>query len=415
MGQKGRVSVVGLGYIGLPTALMLAAHGVEVVGTDYDAGIVEKLRAGELTFRERGLKALYRQAVANGIWFTTSYEKADLYIVSVATPYLKESKKVDPRYLVSAVEEVLSVCGKGAVLVIESTIPPGTIDRWIRPLLEQRGIKEGEDVHLAHAPERIIPGDMIRELTTNPRTIGAESPEIGEQVREVYRSFCTGEIVLTDIRTAEMSKVVENAYRDVNIAFANELSKICRAGGLDVREVIRIANHHPRVDILSPGPGVGGHCISVDPWFLVGDWPEQARLIRQARDVNDSMPGVVLARVQEIMEAEGLRDPSRVGFYGVTYKEDVDDVRESPTLQLVELMEAHLAPPPKVFDPMCARDAVPGQYHDFQAFLDDIDLMVLMVRHSHLREAWPQVRDKVVLDTRDCALDRSAQRAWYTL
>lgn len=248
--------------------------------------------------------------------------------------------------------EVLDVCPKGAVIIIESTISPSTIDKCVRPLVEARGLKCGEDVHLAHAPERIIPGNMIYELTHNSRTIGADEPEIAERVKALYGSFCQGEIVLTDIRTAEMTKVVENTFRDINIAFANELAQICRADGMDVNEVIRIANKHPRVNILSPGPGVGGHCISVDPWFLVGDYPDIVNVIRAARKVNDGMPNFVLKRIHTVMQEHGLTDVSRVGLYGLTYKENVDDTRESPTLQLLHIMDEHLAGGLiKVYDP----------------------------------------------------------------
>ena len=284
------INVVGLGYIGLPTALMFAAHDVEVVGTDYNEDLVNTLNAGRTTFEEEGLSKLFQAAVEKGIRFSSAYQRTDLYIVAVPTPYDKASKKVDASYVAKAVENVMEVCPKGAVVVVESTVSPGTIDRYVRPVVEARGFVIGEDIHLVHAPERIIPGNMVYELKHNSRTIGADSPQIGERVKELYRSFCEGEIVVTDIRTAEMTKVVENTFRDINIAFANELAKICRSDNMDVYEIIRIANKHPRVNILSPGPGVGGHCISVDPWFLVGDYPGLANIILSARKINDSMP-----------------------------------------------------------------------------------------------------------------------------
>ena len=305
------INVIGLGYIGLPTALMFAAHGVEVVGTDCDAELVATLNAGRTTFKEEGLDELFGRAVAAGARFSTEYQECGTYIVSVPTPYDKATKRIDPSYVVDAVGSVLDVAPEGAVVVIESTVSPGAIDRYVRPALAGRG---RGDVKLAHAPERIIPGDMVGELLRNNRTVGADDPETGELVKSLYASFCRGEIAVTDIRTAEMTKVVENTFRDVNIAFANELAKICRSDGMDVREIIRIANKHPRVGILSPGPGVGGHCISVDPWFLVGDYPELARLIRNARETNDSMPEFVLARASEIMRESGITDSSKVGI-----------------------------------------------------------------------------------------------------
>lgn len=414
--SKDLVNVVGLGYIGLPTAMMMASHGVPVIGTDYKKELVESLQAGHLTFQEKGQKELFAQAKASGIQFTGEYsDQANIYIVSVPTPYDKKSKRIDPHYVVSAVKQVLDVCRKGAIVVVESTISPGTIDRFVRPLVAEHGLKVGEDVHLVHAPERIIPGNMVYELLHNSRTIGADDPAVGERVKAVYASFCQGDIEVTDIRTAEMTKVVENTYRDINIAYANELLKICRSDGMDVHEIIRIANKHPRVNILSPGPGVGGHCISVDPWFLVGDYPELAHLIRQARLINDSMPDFVLERTEQIMEENGITDFDRVGFYGLTYKENVDDVRESPTLQLIESMKRHLAPSPKCYDPMVKKQITPRQYQDFQAFVQDIDLMVVMICHDHLKECCGDVTGKVILDTRNCGKIWPAGNTVYSL
>ena len=306
------INVIGLGYIGLPTALMMASHGVEVIGTDYNKELVATLNAGKTTFKEDGLDELFQAAVKAGIKFTTEYQKTDMYIVSVPTPYDKFSKKVDACYVVAAVKEVMKHCPKGATVVIESTVSPGTIDKFVRPVIEEYGFKIGEDINLVHAPERIIPGNMVYELLHNNRTIGADSKEIGEKVKQYYASFCQGEIVVTDIRTAEMTKVVENTYRAVNIAFANELSRICRHDNMDVYEIIKICNMHPRVNILQPGPGVGGHCISVDPWFLVGDYPQLAKVIDESMKTNDYQPVFVLERIHEIMEENGITDNRKV-------------------------------------------------------------------------------------------------------
>ena len=368
------VNVIGLGYIGLPTALMLASHGIEVVGTDYNEKLVATLNAGKTTFKEDGLDELFADAVSSGIKFTTEYQKTEIYIVSVPTPYDKFTKKVDACYVISAVESVLKVCPKGAVIVIESTISPGTIDKFIRPAIEDKGFSIGEDIHLVHAPERIIPGNMVYELLHNNRTIGADEKEIGEKVKNIYKSFCQGEIVVTDIRTAEMTKVVENTFRAVNIAFANELAKICRHDNMNVYEIIRICNMHPRVNILQPGPGVGGHCISVDPWFLVGDYPSLAKVIDESMKTNDGMPDFVLNRIYEIMKENGLKDITNVGLYGLTYKENVDDMRESPTLQLLESQERHLATGLKVYDPF------------------------IMVKHDEIKENMSKLKGKIILD-----------------
>lgn len=394
------INVIGLGYIGLPTALMMASHGVEVVGTDYNKELVATLNSGKTTFKEDGLDELFQSAVEGGIKFTTEYQVTDTYIVSVPTPYDKFSKKIDAGYVISAVKSVMDVCPKGATVVIESTVSPGTIDKFVRPAIEENGFVIGKDIHLVHAPERIIPGNMVYELLNNDRTVGADNAEIGEKVKALYASFCKGEIVVTDIKTAEMTKVVENTFRAVNIAFANELAKICRHDNMDVYEIIRICNMHPRVNILQPGPGVGGHCISVDPWFLVGDYPSLTKVIWESMKVNDSMPEFVLNRIYEIMKENGMTDTSKVGLYGLTYKENVDDYRESPTLQLIECMERHLAAPLKVYDPFITDDIVKNQYHDFDKFLSDVDMVVILVGHNEIKENMSKLEGKIVLDTR---------------
>lgn len=392
------VNVIGLGYIGLPTALMMASHGVDVIGTDYNEELVATLNSGKTTFKEAGLDDLFKNAVTAGIKFSTKYQVTDTYIISVPTPYDKFSKKVDACYVVAAVKDVMNVCPKGATIVIESTVSPGTIEKYVRPVIEERGFVIGNDLHLVHAPERIIPGNMVYELLHNNRTIGADSQVIGERIKKLYSSFCGGEIVVTDIRTAEMTKVVENTFRAVNIAFANELAKICRHDNMDVYEIIRICNMHPRVNILQPGPGVGGHCISVDPWFLVGDYPSLAKVIDESMKTNDGMPDFVLNRIYEIMKERGMMDITRVGLYGLTYKENVDDIRESPTLQLLESQERHLANGLKVYDPFIEKDVVKNQYHNFEEFLSEVDFVVIMVKHNEIKKNMDKLSNKIVLD-----------------
>jgi len=395
------INIIGLGYIGLPTALMFAKSGVKVIGTDYNKELVDTLNSGKLTFEEEGLNELFNEALQNKVEFKTEYVKTNMYIVAVPTPYVSESKKIDPKYVISAVNSVLDVCENGAVIVIESTISPGTIDRFVRPEITKRGFVIGKDIHIVHAPERIIPGNMVYELENNSRTIGSDNYEIGEKVKELYGCFCKGEIVVTDIRSAEMSKVVENTYRDINIAFANELAKICRADDMDVYEIIRIANKHPRVNILQPGPGVGGHCISVDPWFLVGDYPDLTNIILAARKINDSMPDHVLSRIRDIMRENNIKDIGKIGLYGLTYKEDVDDVRESPTLQLLEKMDEHLAFGVKVYDPFVKERIVEHQFMNFEDFLNEIEILVILVGHTHIKENMNLIVDKLILDTKN--------------
>ena len=392
------INVIGLGYIGLPTALMLAAHGQDVVGTDLSVQVVDALREGRVSLMEQGIEALYQRAVEGGIRFSTEYQQADTYIVSVPTPYDEVTKCVDAGYVVSAMKTILSVCPKNAVVIIESTISPGTIDREIRPVIEQSGFVIGQDIFLSHAPERIIPGNMLYELEYNNRTVGADQPEIAEQVKALYASFCKGEITLTDIRTAEMTKVVENTFRAINIAFANELAKICRESGMDVYEVINICNKHPRVNILQPGPGVGGHCISVDPWFLVGDYPQLATVTAAAMHMNADMPRFVLNRVREIMEANGMKDLSRVGLYGLAYKANVDDCRESPGLQLQHVVQEQEGMKLLSYDPYVHQTLFDNQQKDLNTFLDQVDLVIVEVGHDEIRRNAAALKGKLVLD-----------------
>ena len=390
-----KINVVGLGYIGLPTAITMANAGFEVIGTDYNKEIVATLNKKQITFKEEGLEDLFLKAVDGGnLTFTTEYADAEVYIVSVPTPYDSFSKKVDATYVIKATETVLSVCKEGSIVVIESTVSPGTIDKYIKPIINK-------NIHLVHAPERIIPGNMVYELQHNARTIGADDKEIGEKVAEIYRKTTDGDVVVTDIRSAEMTKVVENTFRAVNIAFANELAKICSHDGMDVYEIIRICNMHPRVNILSPGPGVGGHCISVDPWFLVGDYPELTKVIGNSMYINASMPSFVLKRTSEIMKENNITDYKRVGIYGLTYKENVDDYRESPTLQLLDAQKEHLAEPLKVYDPFIENDIVENQYHDLEKFLNDVDLVIVMVKHDEIKNNMKLLENKIVFDTQN--------------
>ena len=400
-----KINVIGLGYIGLPTALMMSTSGLNVIGTDYNKELVATLNEGKTTFEEKGLDELFESALNCGIEFTTEYQKTDVYIVAVPTPYDKFSKKVEACYVCAAVKKVMEVCEKGATVVIESTVSPGTIEKYVRPIIEENGFVIGEDINLVHAPERIIPGNMVYELKHNSRTIGADDKKIGENIANIYRKVTDGEVIVTDIKSAEMTKVVENTFRAVNIAFANELAKICRHDNMDVYEIIKICNMHPRVNILNPGPGVGGHCISVDPWFLVGDYPSLTNVIWESMKVNDSMPEYVLNRTANIMKENNLKDYKRVGIYGLTYKENVDDFRESPTLQLLEHQVSHLAEPLKVYDPYITKDIVDNQYHDLDKFLNDVDVVIVMVKHNEIKENINKLKNKIVLDTQNICND----------
>lgn len=399
--MKEIINVIGLGYIGLPTALMLAETGENVRGTDLDEKKINMLRSGKLTFHEKGMSELFNNAISKGILFDTSYVEADIYIIAVPTPYNKGTRKVVVDYLISALEKVLIVSKEKSIIVIESTVSPGTIDKYIRPLVDEENRKNKKNISIVHAPERVIPGNMINELKNNNRIIGSDSISVGKKIKELYTKFCDGEIVLTDIRTAELAKVAENTFRDINIAYANELVKICREAKINVYELIKIANMHPRVNILNPGPGVGGHCISVDPWFLVGDYPEIANLILTARRVNDSMPEYVLTRIARIMNENNISSIEEVGLYGLTYKENVDDIRESPTLQLLSYMKTHASVGVRVYDPYITSNITKNQKHSLKEFLEGIKLVVIMVGHKEIIENQDMLHNYLVLDTRN--------------
>lgn len=395
------INIIGLGYIGLPTALIFAEKGFAVIGTDTNKLLINKLKNGEITFEEKGLVDLFNSSTKKDLTFSDKLHKSEIYLVAVPTPYDKFTKKIDPNFVVKAIEQILSVCDEGTIIIIESTVSPGTIHKYIRPVIFKSKFELGKNIHLVHAPERIIPGNMIYELEHNARTIGADSYEIGEKVAQIYRKITDGEVIVTDIKTAEMTKVVENTFRAVNIAFANELARICRHDNMNVYEIIKICNMHPRVKILNPGPGVGGHCIPVDPWFLVGDYPTLTNVIWESLKTNESMPDYVLFRIKEIMDEKGLKDFGRVGLYGLTYKENVDDYRESPSLQLLEKQIRHLSYPLKSYDPWVKKDIVENQYHDFDKFLHDVDLVVVMVKHDEIIINQKKMLKKVVFDTQN--------------
>lgn len=400
MGELRMINIIGLGYIGLPTALILAANGNNVTGTDINNSLVTQLNNESLPFEEKDLAGLFQEAKRNNIRFKTNYVEAEKYIVTVPTPYDKVTKKMNPEYIVKAVEEILAICPKNATIIIESTVSPGTIENQVVPLIKKSAFTLEKNIFLAHAPERIIPGNMVMELTTNSRTIGANTPAIAQEVKSLYGTFCKGSIMCTDIKTAEMTKVIENTYRAVNIAFANELLKISNESNLNVYEVINICNQHPRVNILQPGPGVGGHCIPVDPWFLVGDYPELAKLTECALNINNSMTDLVIDTLISIMTENKIDSYERVGIYGLTYKSDTDDTRESPSLKLINQL-GNMNKVVQSYDPMLKKATVLNQSMTFEEFLNKVDLIIVMTNHSHLQNKIEVMADKIVFDTQN--------------
>jgi UDP-N-acetyl-D-mannosaminuronic acid dehydrogenase len=334
------VSVIGLGYIGLPTAAMLASRKLRVIGVDVNQHAVDTINQGKIHIIEPDLDLLVNAAVTGGyLSAQTKAAPADAFMIAVPTPFFDDLSP-DLSYVEAAAKSIAPVLVKGNLVVLESTSPVGTTElmcKWIkevRPDLTLPTDSNSPDIHVAYCPERVLPGKVVQELISNDRIVGGLTPACSEMAKQLYRTFVAGELLETDARTAEMSKLTENSFRDVNIAFANELSLICDKLNINVWELIRMANRHPRVNILTPGAGVGGHCIAVDPWFIVHSAPEQARLIRTAREVNDFKPEWVLQKVMTTVANHPLNKPS-VACFGLAFKPDIDDLRESPALHIV--------------------------------------------------------------------------------
>ena len=328
-----KVCVIGLGYIGLPTASLIANRGLDVYGVDCISSVVDTINAGKIHIVEPGLADFVKRAVESGkLKAGIRPVLADVYILAVPTPF-KEEHKPDLSYVKNSAKEIAPYIRSGNLVILESTSPVGTtemVEQWIA---EERPDLDITSVFFAHCPERVLPGKILEELPTNDRIIGGTTVAATKKAVAFYRNFVDGNLLETDSRTAELSKLTENSFRDVNIAFANELSLICDKLDIDVWELINLANRHPRVNILQPGPGVGGHCIAVDPWFIVDSAPEEARLIRTAREVNDSKPSFVLKKVQEAMKK--FKNPT-IACLGLAFKPDIDDLRESPAMKIVE-------------------------------------------------------------------------------
>ncbi len=406
------ICVIGLGYIGLPTASTFAAHGIQVLGVDVNPRVIETLRRGDIHIHEPGLRDRYQSALASGMLSVSSEPAgADAFVIAVPTPFYEDRlgtyqgqkyKRADLRAVTSAAESIVPFLRKGNLVVLESTSPPRTTIELVAPILERSGLQAGRDFHLAYSPERVLPGQILRELTDNARVVGGVTPEAAQAAADLYSIFVKGDIIRTDATTAELVKLMENTYRDVNIAVANEFSQLADRFGVDVWEAISLANRHPRVKILSPGPGVGGHCISVDPWFLVEAAPELTPLISSARRVNDAQPDYV---VELTRRALGDLEKKKIAALGMAYKPDVDDVRESPAAQIVRLLQSAGASV-KAWEPFGPtaelRDVRMAPSLD--AALSDADAVLLLVRHSEFVHLRPQYiamksRARIVIDT----------------
>ncbi|HSR48565.1 MAG TPA: nucleotide sugar dehydrogenase [Anaerolineales bacterium] len=371
--------VLGMGYIGLPTASTFATNGLRVVGVDVNRRIVDVLRNGEVHIQEPGLRTLVQAAFASGnLRVAEAPEAADAFVIAVPTPIL-DDKRADLRAVRAAAEAIAPHLQSGNLVVLESTSPPRTTVDLLAPILETSGLQAGSDFFLAYSPERVLPGQILRELVENARVIGGVNRASAEAGRDLYSTFVRGEIVLTDATTAEMVKLMENTFRDVNIAVANEFARLAEHLGVDVWEAIALANRHPRVSVLRPGPGVGGHCISVDPWFLVEAAPEATPLIQAARGVNDSQPGRVVDRIDRALG--GLKG-RMIAVLGLAYKADVDDLRESPAVEVAARLAAAGAEV-RTFEPHAPATTVPGGIvaASLETALDRADAAVLLVDH----------------------------------
>lgn len=388
-----KICVLGLGYIGLPTASTFATHGLKVVGVDVNPTVVNTLRNGGLHLHEPGLRTLVQAALGSGnLTISNQPEPADAFIIAVPTPFYKD-KRADMSFVVSAAEAIVPHLQAGNLVVLESTSPPRTTVDLLAPILERSGLKSGTDFHLAYVPERVLPGQILRELIENARVIGGWDAASAKAGRDLYAIFVRGDIILTGATTAEMVKLMENTYRDVNIAIANEFSRLSERFGIDVWEAIKLANLHPRVNILQPGPGVGGHCIGVDPWFLVEAAPDLTPLIRTARQVNDSQPEHVVELICRAFQTDATSDDlhgKKVALLGLAYKPDVDDLRESPAVEVAHLL-ARRGAKVNAYEPFKTESQIPGvlMTPTLEAALADADLIALLVRHKRLLELSP--------------------------
>ncbi|MGQ7788292.1 UDP-N-acetyl-D-mannosamine dehydrogenase [Nesterenkonia sp. PF2B19] len=384
------VGVIGLGYIGLPTAAILADSGVRVVGMDVSPINVDAVNNGEVPFVEPGLREVVERAVAAGkLSASTETPVADAYIVAVPTPFT-DSHSADLSYIEAAADGIAPKLTGGELVILESTSPPGATEHMAERILKSRPDLAAGDLLVAHCPERVLPGRIMVEMATNDRIVGGLTQAAAEAAKILYQNFCTGEVLLTDAKTAEMAKLTENSFRDVNIAFANELSVICDQLGVDVWELIDLANHHPRVNILQPGPGVGGHCIAVDPWFIVDAAPDASRLIRTARETNDAKPEWVLGRIEQALEHHGRE--ATVALMGLAFKANIDDLRESPSLSIAQRL-AERAPEARILAVEPHIDQLPAQLASsgnvtlagIDEALQTAQILVLLVDHDQFK------------------------------
>ncbi|MDF9590760.1 nucleotide sugar dehydrogenase [Bacillus tropicus] len=398
-----KICVIGLGYIGLPTSAVFAKHGAEVVGVDINSDIVDKLNRGEIHIEEPGLGEVVKEVINEGsLRASLTPEEADVFIIAVPTPNQKdEHKSCDLTGVLTAVKKIIPYIKKDNVLIVESTIAPRSMNDYVQPLIEEAGFVVGKDIFLVHCPERVLPGKIMNEIVYNNRIVGGITPTCAQKAAQVYAMFVQGEIVKTDAKTAEMSKLMENTFRDVNIALSNELAKICQNLKINVLDVIKMANKHPRVNLHQPGPGVGGHCLAVDPYFIVAKTPEIANIIQMSRDVNVSMPLYVCGNIEQLLK--GIESP-KIAVFGITYKGNTDDMRESPALEIIdELYQKGYNV--TIHDPYVKSDLF--NLKTAEEAVEGADLILVLADHNEFKTIdyshfVSKMRQPILFDARNC-------------
>ena len=408
-----KLTTIGLGYIGLPTSIMFAKHGVDVLGVDIKQEAVDMLNGGTIHIEEPGLQEALEEVLETGKFrAATTAEEADAYIIAVPTPNNNdEHKSADISIVMSGVKSIVPLLKKGDTVIVESTIAPRTMDDHVAPYLEEQGFKIGEDIFLVHCPERVLPGQIMEELVYNNRIVGGMTPQCVEAGKKVYGTFVQGEMIETNAKTAEMSKLMENTYRDVNIALANELAMICNRLDINVHEVIEMANKHPRVNLHTPGPGVGGHCLAVDPYFIIAEAPEESPLIQLSRSINVSMPEYVVSITKKMLSK---LNGNKVTVFGLTYKGDVDDIRESPAFDIYELLRKEEGLEVNTYDPHVKMDFVEK---DMKSAVTDSSLVLVLSDHSEFKiltdNDFETMKDKVIFDTKNVVPNNFSEVQYY--
>lgn len=396
-----KLCTIGLGYIGLPTSIMFANYGVNVVGVDVKKEAVDKLNGGHIHIEEPGLQEALEQALEKGTFRASlEPEKADTFIIAVPTPNKDdEYLSCDLSFVMQATETIIPYLEKGNVVIVESTIAPRTMDDFVKPRLEEAGFTIGKDIFLVHCPERVLPGQIMHELIYNNRIVGGVTPDCTEKGAEVYATFVKGELIKTDAKTAEMSKLMENTFRDVNIALANELTKVCNELGINALEVIEMANKHPRVNLHTPGPGVGGHCLAVDPYFIIAKAPEQSKIISLSRQVNKSMPEYVIDNVEKLLSNVNGK---KITVFGLTYKGNVDDIRESPAMEIYEELNKRSEYEVVAYDPHVKLSFVES---NMEQAIENADLILILSDHNEFKDIqsvnFSNMNVKQIFDTKN--------------